>query len=133
MRHFNQVLAIPLLAALFAGVAQADQCAYVSQAEAERALAFIRVGDRFVNFCEPCGAQNFFAEPVELASSVEVAPAGYEQYWELRLNGQGVDMAYTYVRLSDVDYYNLSKLVECPSQDVSAHFSSSARKWKPKY
>ncbi len=83
-----------LVVILAGGVASADQQAYVSRSAAEEAARVARPGSRLRLFCAPCGDATW--EEVTVASAV-AAPTGYESYWELVVNGNGIDLAYAYV------------------------------------
>ena len=106
----------------------ADQCAYTSKAEAVKSATYVSVGQTIVHFCEPCGDKHFAkAKPEEVRNTelarIDPASSHLDQtYWELRLNGKGVDLAYIYVKRSNARYMNLAKLAGCPASDVSASF-----------
>ncbi len=125
MRRFMlSLLSLSLLPSLVF----ADQCAYISKAEAIKAATYVSVGQTIVHFCEPCGDKPFNnaqATKVRSTELVRIDPAESQlekPYWELRLNGHGVDLAYIYVKRSPQRYMNLAKLAGCPVSGVSGSF-----------
>lgn len=131
----QQFLAIAAVLALAVSPAtvMADQCAYVSEKQADTAALYLPAGGAFVPFCEPCGDKPFPAgAPVTAAtSSVNPLPAsttGLDQdYWELQLNGEGVDLAYIYVKQPNGTFINLAKLAHCPTNGVKAAYDAKGR------
>jgi len=101
--------------ALAPALASADQCAYVTKAQADDALQLVAVGDDIVEFCEPCG-EGPQSVKVDTVTSAET---GFENTWEVSVNGQGIDLAYTFIANGDGKWVNLSKMVDCPSEGVS--------------
>lgn len=74
-------------------------------------------GDQYVAFCEPCGHESAVAADV---LAVEIRATGSEGYWEVLVNHQPIDLAYSFVQdREDGGYTNLSKLVGCTSDRVS--------------
>lgn len=118
-------IALGLCSALFSAAAHADQCAYISQQQAAKALDHIKPGSTVINFCEPCGDKNFFTHTEQKVTELKAAPAGYQDFWEISVNGKGIDLAYTFVKMpKDGSFLNLSKLADCPSQSVSTGFAA---------
>ncbi|HPQ96652.1 MAG: hypothetical protein KDI44_12635 [Thiothrix sp.] len=99
--------------------ALADQCAYISQQEAAAALDHIKPGTEFLPYCEPCDDPAPDSKAVQSVQALKAAPTGYENTWEISINGKGIDLAYTFVKRVDGSFLNLSKLAGCPSDDVS--------------
>ena len=75
--------------------AQADQAAWNSKKDADAGAALIRVGQEIRDYCAPCGDAAYTARSVSSVSVGQPDPA----YWEVRVNGRGVDLAYEYVRI----------------------------------
>ncbi|MEZ5477245.1 MAG: hypothetical protein R3E95_07105 [Thiolinea sp.] len=129
--RIRPALLCSLMLALSATAAQADQCAYLSVEQAARALNYLKPASVFVHFCEPCGDRNFWAQEqqtVEHLAVRKIADLPPQVYWEIEANGRGIDLAYTFLKLEDSSYMNLSKLAQCPSRDVTAHFSGPEAK-----
>lgn len=71
----------------------ADQAAWISRDAAERAAGRIEAASTIRKFCAPCGDAEWIAVPVR---RVEVRnPSG--DYHEVAVNGEGLDLAYTYL------------------------------------
>ncbi len=118
LAKMSLVLGVTLLAP---AAASADQCAWVEQQIAEDAVQLIDVGARIVSFCEPCGEQQ--AVEIDVAT-VSAAPVE-DGFWEVSVNGSGIDLAYTFVANGDGKWVNLSKMVDCPSAGVSCMLDES--------
>lgn len=91
-------------------VAKADQCAYVTKAQAAKALAILAEVSSYKDFCSPCGD--------ERAKEVQINQFGMRRtsttpYWEVFVNNTGIDLAYTYAQ-----GVNLAKLADCEVHDV---------------
>lgn len=89
----------------------ADQCAYISKAQAKKAVKILLDAKSVKSLCEPCGETNPETVKVE---SLGLRKAGYQNYSEVVINDKGIDLAYTYVNGK-----NLAMLSGCPVQDVS--------------
>jgi hypothetical protein len=107
---------------LVSSFAFADQCAYVSKDQADRAK--ILVTDATVLFlCEACGETRAEIEASDIekvrSSTVELMDreAGY---YSLTINSkQTVDLAYLFVKVSDKRFVNVAKVVGCEASRVS--------------
>ena len=74
-------------------LAAADQAAWITKKDADAGAAMIPVGHEVREYCAPCGDRGYVSKN---ASTVDVARAD-ATYWEVRVNGRGVDLAYEYV------------------------------------
>jgi len=95
----------------FAAQASADQCSYVSRETAAKALRIVMEANSVQTYCEPCGDRGAVYVDVK---SFGMADVNYQGYWEMQINGLGVDLAYTYV-----NGMNLAAIVACPAEGVS--------------
>jgi len=95
--------------------AYADQAAYITQAQAEKAAAFLKDKTQIRHYCAPCDDKG---DRVEVVASVEAATAGYQQYWEVKVNGEGIDLAYVYFETKDGKWKNLAKELHIKVKDV---------------
>lgn len=105
------------LGGLFAaGTAHADQCEWVSEAEAVKATAILAKKPKLIEFCEPCGD----AAPGEpfVPRTVERAAVG-DGYQAVSIDGRSYDLAYTYAKTTATHYENLAVLVGCHAEGVS--------------
>lgn len=99
-------LVLALLAAVWSGAAPAsvppparDQAYVVPLPVAKAALAVLSRHGLVVWYCEPCGDAAPSASSVH---SIEVRPWDDDpSLWVVWVNGQGVDLAYTYVPVGD--------------------------------
>lgn len=110
-------LALLAVLSLAATAARADQCAWISKAEVNRAKALVKAGDWFSEYCEPCGDK-----APSRARKVKAVSAGQPdpKYWELQINGSGVDLAYVFVgRDKNGVFDNLATKAKCAADGVS--------------
>ncbi len=99
---------------LVPALSSADQAAWISKKDAEAAAAKITPGDEVREYCKPCGDKGYRVIKV---TKVEVAHTGEGSYYEVRLNGKGIDLAYTYIR-SGGEWENLAMIVGVAVSDV---------------
>tara|TARA_Y100000748_G_scaffold176175_1_gene147323 strand:+ start:347 stop:1063 length:717 start_codon:yes stop_codon:yes gene_type:complete len=94
---------------------QADQAAWVTKREATKASNFVKIGENIYFFCEPCSDK----KPIlKIIKSKEVKSVGVKRFYELKINGEGVDLAYVFVKVKN-EYKNLAKLTGVPVEGVS--------------
>jgi len=77
-------------------VAQADQAAWIAKKDADAGAALIGVGHEIRDYCAPCHDTGYKARNV---TSVDVGQPN-AGFWEVRVNGRGVDLAYEYVLIN---------------------------------
>ncbi len=94
----------------------ADQCAWIEKDTAMHAEAILKEQSSFLSYCELCGDK----DPTEInIDSVSVRqPEGSNEYYEVLINDENHDLAYTYVKQGD-EYHNLAMLVGCEVSGVS--------------
>ncbi len=102
--------------ALALNTAHADQCQWVTPAQAEKAQQLLAKHTSIVEYCEPCGEKAPGMPYAVKDVSIATPSDGYK---EIEINGKGVDLAYTFVKISSTKYKNLANLAGCPAQDVS--------------
>lgn len=95
--------------------ARADQCAVLDKTTAAHAVDALHRYSDVVSYCEPCG-ELAPGEPVDTTGAEARRFAGG---FEVVLDHQPIDLAYTYVRTSSHRYENLAALVGCPTRGVS--------------
>ncbi len=102
-------IAFAALLALLPFAASADQFAYLDLKQAVAALDALDHAPREVQaFCAPCGDANAQAIAVrdlgiarvwdDRASARPYADGEGRTFWEIELDGQGIDLAYVYVQ-----------------------------------
>ena len=116
MKFKAVILSIALT--IFAVAAYADQAAYITKVQAEKAATFLKDKKQVRHYCAPCDDKG---DRVEDISTVEAVPAGYQQYWEVKVNGEGVDLAYVYFQDEDGKWKNLAKELNVKVKDVPKH------------
>ena len=74
----------------------ADIAAWVSKADAQKSVVFIKKLKSIKNYCAPCGDKTGTTEEVK---DVKAAPVkGEKNYWEVAVNGDSKDLAYIYYK-----------------------------------
>ncbi len=73
----------------------ADQFAYIQPDVAKKALALLQKEKDVFFYCELCGELTGKVEPIKTVDEIDV---NYEGRHEVRINGAGIDLAYTYIR-----------------------------------
>lgn len=73
----------------------ADQFAYIQPDVAKKALALLQKEKDVFFYCELCGELSGKVEPIKTVDEIDV---NYEGRHEVRINGAGIDLAYTYIR-----------------------------------
>ncbi len=124
----KQWLAATLLITTATGTAYADQCALIPLEQAAKALNHLKPGSQYIPFCELCGDKDFHKHPAVTVKELSVVSEtlNNDTLWEIKVNGTGIDLAYTYLRVQDGSYLNLSKLADCPSDGVTVGFPAKA-------
>lgn len=111
----TKAVLVSIVLMVFAVAAYADQAAYITRAQAEKAAAFLKDKKQIRHYCNPCDDKGDRVEDIE---TVEAAPAGYQQYWEVKVNGEGIDLAYVYFQTEDGKWKNLAKELDIKVKDV---------------
>jgi hypothetical protein len=104
-------LALSMMILMSGSMAFADQCAYVSQDTAKKALKMIVESNTIQTLCEPCGETKAQTLDVKAIGANDVS---YQGFWQVSVNNKGVDLAYTFV-----NGLNVAQLVGCPTEGVS--------------
>ncbi len=108
--------------------ALADQCAYVKKAQAESFAKSVSVGETLYELCELCGQSTETGTPKALnVTSIGYTPVAGTDYFEVQVNGRGIDLAYTYKKTAELERNNIvlvnaALLVACPTQGVTPSF-----------
>lgn len=93
-----KILSFVTLLFIFSVAAYADQAAYITKAQAEKAAVFLTSKKQITHYCHPCDDHSVRTEDIV---TVEAVPAGYQDYWEVKVNGVGIDLAYVYFNKND--------------------------------
>jgi hypothetical protein len=105
---------------LISAVVEADQAAWISKKEADAGAALIVVGQELRGYCQPCGDGAYTPRKVANVTVGQPDPS----YWQVRVNGQGVDLAYEYV-LSNGHWKNIAMLIGLHVTGVSAELPAT--------
>lgn len=100
----------------------ADQAAWVSRAEAARALEELAGAEWIRHYCAPCGDKAVRSEAVQ---SIGLFKIEGENYWEIRVNGKGVDLAYVYFEKKKGKWRNAAMEAKIMVQDVPKELSDA--------
>lgn len=93
----------------------ADQAAYISKAEAEKAAAFLKDKKQIRHYCAPCDDKG---DQVENITEVKAVKVDYKDFWEVQINGKGIDLAYVYFQTKKGKWKNLAKELHVEVDDV---------------
>jgi hypothetical protein len=116
------------LLALLPAVASADQFAYLDLKQAVAALAALDHAPRTLQaFCAPCGDAHATAIAVRDLGIARVWGDGHSArpyadgdgrtFWEVDVNGEGIDLAYVYVQ-TPAGWENLALALGLDASDV---------------
>ncbi|WP_422380494.1 hypothetical protein [Marinicellulosiphila megalodicopiae] len=100
-------------------MAHSDQAAYITQSEAELAYNILNNQSLILDYCAPCDAM--IPELVEI-KSLQNTFTNYEHFWEIVVNNQGIDLAYTYIYVDDL-WINLANYIDIEVFDVPMQLS----------
>lgn len=120
----NKIFAIVCLSVMLAVSVFADQAAYVTQKQAEKAAAFLKDKKEVRHYCAPCDDKGDKTEAVSTIDAVVVDAA--KGYWEVKVNGEGIDLAYVYFRTKDGKWKNLAKEIGVKVHDVPKYLPDVA-------
>ena len=110
-----------LLFSFLSESASADQCAWITLKQANKALQLLKQGQVIRHFCEPCGEKTWTEEKiVSVASKPED-----DKNLSIQVNGKGIDLAYIFIETSPGRWENLASLTGCPTTDVSKILKSA--------
>ena len=116
-------LAVLLSLTLLSVSAFADQCAYVTADSAKTAVRLISLSKKnsggVLALCQSCGE----TEPQQVAvNQIDISATGVADVpAEVSINGQGIDLAYTYVNMGQGRWFNLAKLSSCEVRGESKY------------
>jgi len=117
----KSILILVLISLLALQTVEADQCEYINQKESNSALKYLKIGQKYVEFCELCGDTNFYQKEIKIIKYLKVDPVDKKQ-WQISLNNVSIDLAYTFIKDKGGNFKNLSKLANCESNGVSIAF-----------
>lgn len=96
----------------------ADQAAWITKDQAEKGAALIKSSGLVRHFCAPCGDNFFRGEKVFNIKAAKAAGSNpNDQYYEVQLNGNGIDLAYVYI-FSGGKWVNVAMQLNIPVEAV---------------
>jgi hypothetical protein len=105
------------LAARTAHAADSDQCQWLADRDvATRAARELAQHSEVVRFCEPCGDLAPGAPRTALRVTLQRLDGDATS---VAIDGDPIDLAYTYVKTGEQQYRNLAQLAGCPASGVS--------------
>ncbi len=111
----------------------ADQAAWITMEQAERGALLIRKSGVIKHYCEPCGDSFYRTEYVSASVAVKAAGSDADDpYYEVRVNGKGVDLAYVYL-LSDNRWVNAAMLLNIEVTGVPENLPGDLRDENSEY
>ena len=119
-RNIPLVVCLAFVILFSAGQAYADQAAWVSRAEAQRALKLLAEYDTVIHYCAPCKDGEVKEEKIESIGSLRIKG---ENYWEIQINGKGVDLAYIYFPKKQGKWLNAAMTAKIDVSDVPKQLS----------
>jgi hypothetical protein len=120
----NKIFAIVCLSIMLAVSVFADQAAYVTQKQAEKAAAFLKDKKEIRHYCAPCDDKG---DKVEAVATIDAAVVDASKgYWEVKVNGEGIDLAYVYFKTKDGKWKNLAKEIGVKVSDVPKYLPDVA-------
>jgi hypothetical protein len=112
----NKIFAVIFLGIMLAVSAFADQAAYVTKKQAEAAAAFLKGKKQIRHYCAPCDDKG---DKIEDINTIDAAVADESKgFWEVKVNGEGIDLAYVYFQTKDGKWKNLAKEIGVKVSDV---------------
>ena len=112
----NKLIISLFILAISAVAILADQAAYITQAQAQKAAAFLKDKKQIRHYCNPCDDKGDRVEDISTVEAVAVTDS--KPYWEVLVNGKGIDLAYVYFQDKDGDWKNLAKKMKIKVSDV---------------
>lgn len=103
-----------IIASCFALPTLADQAAYVTKANADRAIELLKNTQTVKSYCAPCS--DVVAKSIAV-TNVTSADANFQGFWEVSINGQGEDLAYLYF-LDKGKWRNVAIALGIPVEEV---------------
>ena len=94
----------------FAGISSADVCSYITKDQAELGAKLLRINPNFVKYCAPCSEKS---KAKIRAEKIEAQPVENDQYWAVFVNGENIDLAYTYLDIGEKKGISLANLSGC--------------------
>lgn len=116
----KKVSLVALLLLVTANLTFADQAAWISKTQAEKAAAFLKDKRQIRHYCSPCQDKGDRIEDVSTVVA-EAVPDTTEGWWQVKVNGEGVDLAYVYFKTKGGKWKNLAMELDIKVERVPKH------------
>ena len=101
----KKIFATMMLMLMLPTLLLADIAAWVSKADAEKSVVFLKKLKRIKNYCATCDDRTATTEEIR---DVKAAPVkGEKDFWEVTVNGDSKDLAYIYYKTKDGRWRNV--------------------------
>lgn len=105
-----------VVTAVMATAVFADQAQWVTREQAEKAVALLKDKKQIRHYCNPCKDKG---DKVEDINSVDFAKVEDEDnFWEVKVNGDSVDLAYVYFMDKKGRWKNVATELKIKVSDV---------------
>ena len=119
----NTILAVAIFFIMLVIPVFADQAAYVTKKQAEAAAVFLKDKKQIRHYCAPCDDKG---DRVEDINTIDATVVDEDKgYWEVKVNGVGIDLAYVYFETKDGKWKNLAKELDIKVKDVPKYLPKS--------
>jgi hypothetical protein len=107
---------------LLTSIAAGDQWVVLTKKQAEEAYKLLSHQKRVLFYCEPCGEER--GQLVKI-KEIKVEPFdigdGKSDYYDITINGERIDLAYTYIPRGDGKWENVGMKLGYPTVEVSRY------------
>lgn len=115
MRNIKHITLALVLTVFAATAVLADQAAWITKEQAEKAATLLKDKKQIRHYCNPCKDKG---DKIENIDTVDVAKIENENFWEVKINGDGVDLAYVYYLDKKGRWKNVAREVKIKVSDV---------------
>lgn len=115
MRNIKHIALALILTFFAASAVLADQAAWITRKQAEKAVSLLRDKKQIRHYCNPCKDKG---DKIENIDTVDIAKIEDEDYWQVKINGEGIDLAYVYYLDDKGRWKNVAKKLKIKVSDV---------------
>lgn len=115
MKKLITLVFILVLTFSFSTAVFADQAAYITEKEAKKAAEFLKKKGEIRHHCQPCNDKSVRFEKI---NTIEAVHTGYQNYWQVKVNGKGIDLAYVYYKKKNDKWKNAAMRFDLKVSDV---------------
>jgi hypothetical protein len=115
MKKLTTIILVMIFTLALTMTAFADQAAYITEKQAKKAAKFLKKKGKIKHFCAPCNDESVRFEEIE---TIEAVATGYQNFWEVKVNGKGIDLAYVYYEAKKDKWKNVAMKLKIDVSDV---------------